>query len=124
MDIAIPPRVIAEAVRMGRTVMLVYVAATCGFGVLGCLLAALWIAVLPHVGPAGAPLVVAGALALIGVVTIAVLRQRDPIPPVVAPRQDDIATLIDAASALTRADKVPALLAALLAGFAAGARPK
>ncbi len=108
---------------MGRAATIVYVAVTCGFGVLGCLLAALWIAVLPHVGPAGAPLVVAGALAAVAVVTIAALRQRQP-PPVAPPVSDDIARLLALAGDMTRADKVPVLLSALLAGLVAGARPK
>lgn len=123
MNIGIPPLVIAEAARMGRAATIVYVAVTCGFGVLGCLLAALWIAVLPHVGPAGAPLVVAGALAAVAVVTIAALRQRQP-PPVAPPVSDDIARLLALAGDMTRADKVPVLLSALLAGLVAGARPK
>ena len=123
MNIGIPPLVIAEATRLGRAATIVYVAATCGFAVAGCLMAALWIAVLPLVGPAGAPLVVAAALAILAVAIIALLRHRDP-PPVAAPANVDVIRVLEAASELTRADKVPALLAALLAGVVAGARPK
>lgn len=127
MHLAIPPRVLAEVARIGRAVTVGVVVATCGLGVLGCLMAALWITALPYVGPAGAPVVVAMALALVGGAAIAVLQRNAPLPappPVPAPALNDVAQLLDLATLMTRTDKVPMLLAALLAGAVAGARPK
>ena len=127
MHLAIPPRVLAEVARIGRAATVAIIVATCGLGVLGCLMAALWIAALPYVGPAGAPVVVAATLALVAVAAIAVLQRNAPLPapvPAPAPAHNDLAQLLELATHMTRTDKVPMLLAALLAGAVAGARPK
>ena len=127
MNLAIPPRVLAEVARIGRAATVGIIVATCGLGVLGCLTAALWIAALPYVGPAGAPVVAAVALALVAVAAIAVLQRNAPPTapqPIPAPAVNDVAQLLDLATLMTRTDKVPMLLAALLAGAVAGARPK
>jgi hypothetical protein len=73
----------------------------------GCALAALWLAAVPWVGPAGAPLVVAGVMLAAGLIALAVasrLRQPPPAPP--------------------KVDATSLVLAALMAGVAAGTRGK
>jgi hypothetical protein len=96
-----------------------------GAASVGCAVAALWVLVLPEVGPVGAPLVAAGALLLLClpllVIARSVLRRRPPPPP--APALPDAAVpalLIAEASRLMEENKGAALLAALLAGATAG----
>ncbi len=94
--------------------------ALCLVGALACALTALWIYLLPHIGPVGAPLIVSSVLLLIA----AGVLMRKPRPP--APRAPEIApeALLREASRLLKAYKVEALIAALLAGLVAGSREK
>jgi hypothetical protein len=97
-----------------------------GFGVLltaaglGCACAALWIALIPPLGPVGAPLIVAGVcLASAGILTlvaISLMRRARP-------RVGDIFDaegLLGEASRYVNEHKGAALLAAALAGVIAG----
>jgi hypothetical protein len=84
-----------------------------------CACAALWIALIPSLGPAGAPLVVAGACLLLGgilalVAWLAVRRRR--ARPLDGLQLDAVLT---EAGRLINEHKVAALLAATLAGMLA-----
>ena len=90
-----------------------------------CAVTALWIFVLPAVGPVGAPLIAAVVLLSLClpllVIARSVLRRRPPLPP--SPALPDAAVpalLIAEASRLMEENKGAALLAALLAGATAG----
>jgi hypothetical protein len=102
------------------------------FGALGVIAAmaavglglmALWFLLLPRVGPAGAALILAGVLALLCFILLAlacwILRQH-PRKPAEAP-DPDVSLL--AVTRLFNEQKGGLLLAALIAGFGAGARP-
>jgi hypothetical protein len=91
----------------------------------GCAVTALWVSVLPEVGPVGAPLIAAGVLFLLClpllVIARSILRRRPQ--PLSAPALPDAAIpalLIAEASRLLEENKGAALLAALLAGATAG----
>lgn len=91
-----------------------------------CVAVALWIGVRPWVGPIGAPLVVAAALLVLALVAATLARRalRPPAPAVAVPvttSGSNEALLVEAAR-LVKAHKVPILLAAVLAGVAAGMR--
>jgi hypothetical protein len=86
----------------------------------GCAAAALWIFTTPRLGPVGAPLVVACTLLALGIAVLtltsrSVRRGRIPPPPGATP---DV-VLADAMR-LFKNDKGAALMAALVAGLAAG----
>ena len=89
----------------------------------GCAVTALWVFVLPEVGPVGAPLVAAAALLLLCLPLLAIARsvlRRPPSPPATAVPQAALpALLIAEASRFMAENKVAALLAALLAGATA-----
>ena len=98
-------------------------AACCGCAAIACALAALWLYVLPLVGPTGAPLVVAGVLLVMCLALTVVLRHelrpRPPPPPGIAP-----SVLLAEATRLLNENKAAVLMAALLAGLVAGRRDK
>ncbi len=72
--------------RTAADIALMLAAALMGTGAMGCAVAALWIFARPHVGPAGAPLVAAGALALVALILVLLARQKAPPPlPVARP---------------------------------------
>lgn len=83
-----------------------------------CGLASLWIYALPYAGPGGAPLIVAGVLAAVTLTACAVGRHalRTAPPPVVPVPAFPIAEAL----ALINEHKGSALLAAVIAGMAAG----
>ena len=82
---------------------------------LGCAIAALWLAVSPFFGPAGAALVSALALLLMAGLTLLLAERlnRQPVGQIVAPGLDDL-------SGVFSADKANWLSAALIAGLMAG----
>jgi hypothetical protein len=91
----------------------------------GCAVTALWVFVLPEVGPVGAPLIAAAALLLLCLSLLAiarsVLRRRSPpLPATVVPDITLPALLIGEASRLLEENKGAALLVALFAGATAG----
>ena len=97
--------------------------ASFGFAAIACALVALWLGILPQVGPVGAPLVVAGVLLFMCVVLFAVVRyELKPRPQPAAPSVP--AVLIADATRLINENKGSVLLAALLAGLAVGGRNK
>lgn len=86
----------------------------------GCALTALWIYLLPEMGPVGAPLVVAGVLLVMCFIMLAVVRYgltpRAPPPRAAAAP----ALLLADVTRLVKDNKAPVLLTALLAGLVAG----
>jgi hypothetical protein len=91
----------------------------------GCVVTALWVFVLPEVGPVGAPLIAAAALFLVCLplllIAQSVLRRpRQTLPARALPDAAIPALLIAEASRLLEENKGAALLAALLAGATAG----
>jgi len=111
--------------RMTVAAWCVALATVFGAASVGCAVTALWVFVLPEVGPVGAPLIAAAALLSLClpllVIARIVLRRRPQLPP--APALPDAAVpalLIAEASRLMEENKGAALLAALLAGATAG----
>jgi hypothetical protein len=95
-------------------------AAVAAVGMTGCLVAALWIFVLPSFGPAGAALAAAGALGLLSLVLIALalLVARGHRGASRSLRRSDSAVI--EAMGLLKEHKGAVLLAAVVAGLAAG----
>ena len=88
-------------------------------GALGLALASLWIALLPSLGSAGAPLAIAGLLFLIGLGFLLAARRR----PVLVVRDPAAAPYPSAAgSSPFAANKSALLLALFTAAFQSGAR--
>jgi hypothetical protein len=111
--------------RMTVAAWCVALATVFGAASAGCAITALWVFVLPEVGPVGAPLIAAAALLFLCLPLLAiarsVLRRRPPPPP--APALPDAAIpalLVAEASRLLEENTGAALLAALLAGATAG----
>lgn len=97
--------------------------ACCGVAAIACALVALWLYVLPQVGPTGAPLVVAGVLLGMCLALFALVQYRfRPRPPPAAGVAPSV--LIAEATRLLNENKGTVLLAALLAGLVAGSRGK
>ena len=113
-----------EAAAHVTTIAVATLACVCsGIAAVACALVALWLYVLPQVGPTGAPLVVAGVLFAVCLALLAFVRYGlKPRPPPdlgVAP-----SVLIAETTRLINENKAVALLAALLAGLVAGRRDK
>jgi hypothetical protein len=89
----------------------------------GCAVAALWICLLPLLGPVGAPLAAAGTLLVVALALLLVARRVLRAQPTSAPPSTDAAAEL---ARLTKDHKVEMLVAALTAGLVAGAgnRPK
>ena len=107
---------------MARKAGAVALAGVCVLAASGCALAALWIYAVSFVGASGAPLIVAGILLVAGLAT-GMLASRFRAP--VQAQPDAVATAMAALAMLTkltRAHHGPMLLAALVAGIAAGTR--
>lgn len=125
-DDSVLPRVRDAGARALMAAAAIVLAAVLVLAALGCALTALWLYLLPLVGPAAAPLIVSGVLLSLGLVVLLLPRlgaRQSPPPPVAAPGPTpDI--LIAEASRLVRDNKVPVLLSALLVGLCEGARKK
>lgn len=110
----------AHAASIAATTM---AAICCGFAAMTCALVALWLYVLPKVGPTGAPLVVGGVLVVMCLVLVALVRYE--LRPRPSPPAGVTSTvLIAEATRLLKENKGPVLLAALVAGLVAGTREK
>jgi hypothetical protein len=112
------------AVRRGGIALIcVLIAVLLALTAAGCATAALWIYLLPLLGPAGAPLAAAGALLIIALALLLVARRVLRAQPTGAPPSADAAAEL---ARLTKDHKVEMLVAALTAGLVAGAgnRPK
>lgn len=83
-----------------------------------CALIALWIYVIPFVGPAGAPLVVGGVLLLIGLIFLLLARKR-PVAAVPQPARVAQQNAVEAEN-LFKQHKGALLLALFTAAFQSG----
>ncbi|TWB43888.1 hypothetical protein [Nitrospirillum pindoramense] len=100
-------------------------------GAVGFLCAALWAGLEPTMGPVWTPALVGLALVVLCLILLLVMRmtlnRREPPPPAVNPALDlDPEVLLAEAQRLVVKHKVPALLAAVVAGLVvgnAGTRP-
>ena len=106
--------------RMTAAALCASLAAVSAIAAGGCGTVALWLYAIPYVGPAGAPLVAAGGLLAFCVVLMTVARgilhyrrRASQIAPAPGLRLEDVLPLF-------RENKGPVLLAALVAGLAAG----
>jgi hypothetical protein len=89
-------------------------------GALGCLAAALWIYTAPHLGPVGAPLVVAAAFVILALILVAVAcRSKRPARRKAAAAPAAAASLAPEIARILKDHKGTVLLAAALAGMAA-----
>jgi hypothetical protein len=100
-------------------------AAVCAIAAVACALAALWIFALPHVGPVGAPIVVAGVLLAVCLAMLALIFYAPKTRRASSPLVDAApALLLAEATRLLKEHKGPVLMAALLAGLIAGKNEK
>lgn len=109
--------------RLASAALAALAAAVGGVAALACGLASLWIYAVPHVGPAGAPLIVAAVLVALTLVAVAIARHAmhtTPSPPVTTTPAFPLADAL----LLVKHHKVGALLAAAFAGLAAGTAKK
>jgi hypothetical protein len=109
----------AATIRMSAAALCAGLAAMLVLAAFGCAATALWIAVLPALGPVGAPLVVAAGLSIVTLIVAMIGwqivrhgRQRSPVA--VAPE-----FLLSEATRFFSEYKGAVLLAALVAGMAA-----
>jgi hypothetical protein len=109
----------AAAIRMSMASLCASLAAVLALAAFGCAAAALWIAMLPVLGPIGAPFAVAASLSIVTVILAAVgwlivrhSRQKSDIAA--APE-----ILLSEATRLFSEHKGAVLLAAFVAGMAA-----
>ena len=106
-----------RSLRRTLLVAMVYaMAGLLGVAAIGCGVASVWIAMVPHAGQAGAALF--AAVVLVGLAVSLVLAARSAL------RRRPVATALttDDLSALFAANKGAILASVLAAGFAAGAR--
>jgi hypothetical protein len=96
------------------------IAAVAATSAVGCLVAALWLFVLPSFGPAGAALIAAGALGLLSLVLIALALVIDRRARRRARFKHDSEMAQMEASRLLNHRTGAMLLGALVAGLAAG----
>jgi hypothetical protein len=113
--------------RIAYTAALMALASGCAFAAIACAIAALWIALLPYCGAAGAPLVVSALLLVICAALVLLLRYGRTVVDQ-APEPSALAGLSGlepaAAIQLLKDHKVPVLIGALLVGLAAGSSRK
>jgi hypothetical protein len=113
------PRVAVAARRAGVVVAAGVLAGVLLLASLGCALAALWIKAVPRLGPAGAALVVAVCLLVLGLAALSVVLRR-PLRAR-APAQAPTPIPLDA---LMRDNKTALLTAAVVAGLCVGLNGK
>lgn len=101
-----------------RSAMINVMIATCLAGGSLLLVVALWLYLLPPLGPALTPLVLAGALLALAVTGLVVKRLKTAKPVVAVVAQPPIALALDDAVRIFSANKLSVLSAALLAGIA------
>lgn len=112
-----------SATRAVLVLIMTVVAALCGIGVVVCLATALWVYEMPILGEVQAPLVVAGALALVTLVAglILHLKTQPPPPPPPHPLVGISSYLLNGGlESLMKSNKLIILAGALMAGLAVG----
>jgi uncharacterized protein (DUF697 family) len=111
----------AVARRISKVALFGMLGGFAAIAAVGFSLSALWIAVLPRVGPAGASLILAGVLAVLGFFLLAmacIIFRRDRQKT----RSDaDVESSLLAVAELFKEHKGAMVLAALVAGLSAGA---
>jgi hypothetical protein len=114
----------SSAERMAKAALGAIVAAVLVAASVVCALAALWIWEVPRLGPAGAPLVVAGILFVVGLVALGVMQHtlRAGRPSSHSYPAPDL--LLADAMHLFKDHKGTVLMAALIAGLMAGRNEK
>lgn len=96
------------------------IAAIFGLGAIACLITAFWIYLIPEVGPAGAPLVIAAVLAVLALIFLGLGRRRRVIVVTTTPGPD-LRAAADATD-LFRDNKAAILAALFTAAFNTGKR--
>jgi hypothetical protein len=117
-------RIGASAARLTAALACVALAALVVMGAVGCALAALWIAILPQVGPAYAPLIVAGVLVVIGLALLVAARLLTRRKKPAASLSATADLLLAEGTRFFASHKSEVLLAALLAGLLSGGKPR
>ena len=97
-----------------------FTVALSGIGVLICLLTSLWLYEQPMVGDVGAPLVVAGALALVTVLATLILRYKTTSSAPPPSPALNIGAVVDIAETVMKSNKFLVLVGAALIGVALG----
>jgi hypothetical protein len=102
-----------------------FIASLSALAAIGCALWALYVYVLPHAGPVGAPLIVAAALLAICIAALVAARMSlRPAKRTVRIQGVSAASLNHEVSALFKDQKSAILVSALLAGIVAGSSRK
>lgn len=96
------------------------VAGAFGIAALTCALDAVWIYAEPKVGPAGAPLIVAGLLFLLCLAALVFARRASMAPPPAPPSPAAHMLILEELTKLLTAHKGSVLASAVLAGLVAG----
>jgi len=113
-------RIVTSAGRVVTATICGVVAAVLVTASVGCAATALWIWEVPRIGPAGAPLVVAGALLVACLAALALARHA--LRPRRTPSSSDAAAaaLLAEATRVFKENKSTVLMAAFIAGMDAG----
>jgi hypothetical protein len=102
----------------GVALLCMLLAVSCTVGAVACAIAALWIWLIPHFGPVGAPLIVAAALLILAAILILVAKRLlTPRHAAVAPSAEALAGEI---GRLLQEHKGMALLLTAVAGLVLG----
>ena len=96
------------------------VAAAAMVASIACVIGALWIFLLPRLGPVGAPLVIAGVLLTFAIILLAITRRLSRRRQAVVSAGPDPTLILGEATDLFRKHKGSMLLAALVAGLIVG----
>lgn len=115
---AVEQKLAHEVPQLVRRLLLRLLAGLFGLAAFVCLLDALWIALIPKVGPVGAPAIIAGILALAALICLALSHVRRRVVIVTATVPPQAAD----AGALFRDNKAAILAALFTAAFERGSR--
>jgi len=115
--------VAASITRFGVATFSAIVGSLVILGAVGCAMVALWIWVAPTLGNAGAFLAVSGVLLCV-FLGLVVLNRYSACPHSIEAPTQSSALLVDEALHLFKSHKGSALIAALIAGIAAGQRQR
>ncbi len=123
LTVAVEQKLAHEIPHLVRRIMLRMVAALFGLAAFAVLLNMLWIALIPKVGPVGAPAIIAGVLAFIAAVCLALSYRRRHVVVVTASVPPHAAAHMAADAAGVFRDHKAAILTALFtAAFERGSR--
>jgi hypothetical protein len=123
-ELTAAPRLRQTTAHMAYLTLIAVGACLCAVAAVACALVSLWIYAVPRFGAAGAPLVVACVLLAMALVALGLalyVRKPRQSPPSAGATS---ALLLAEATRLTKEHEGPMLLAALIAGLAAGVRER